>query len=105
MAQFDVYVHPTPAARVGFPYLVELQSGHLRHLSTRLTMPLQRLSRAPEGMPRRLAQTVTIEGESLYLAAHQCAALPASLLRKPVGSLADQRAVVLDALDAVISGV
>lgn len=105
MAQFDVHVNPTPAARSGFPYLVELQSDQLRHLPSRLVMPLQRLPRAPAGLPRRLAQTVTVSGESLYLAAHQCAAMPAKLLRRPTGNLTDQRAAVLDALDAVVSGV
>jgi toxin CcdB len=105
VAQFDVYVNPTPAARSGFPYLVELQSSQLRHLPTRFVMPLQRLSRAPAGLPRRLVQTVTIAGEALYLAAHQCAAMPARELRRPVATLAGERTTVLDALDAVVSGV
>jgi toxin CcdB len=105
MAQFDVYVNPTPAARAGFPYLVELQNAQLRDLPTRLVMPLQRLARPPAGLPRRLVQTVTIAGEALYLAAHQSAAMPARLLRKPIANLAAERSSVLDALDAVISGV
>jgi toxin CcdB len=105
MAQFDVYVNPTPAARAGFPYLVDLQSAQLRELPTRLVMPLQRLARPPAGLPRRLVQTVTIAGESLYLAAHQCAAMPARALRKPVANLGALRIGVLDALDAVLSGV
>jgi toxin CcdB len=105
MSQFDVYVNPTPAARAGFPYLVDLQSAQLRDLPTRLVMPLQRLARPPAGMPRRLVRTVTIGGEALYLAAHQCAAMPARLLRNPIANLAAGRASVLDAVDAVFSGV
>ncbi|MFO1287165.1 MAG: CcdB family protein [Rubrivivax sp.] len=58
-----------------------------------------------EGLPRRLAQTMIIDGEAFYLAAQQCAPLPANLLHRPVASVADQRAAVIDALDAVISGV
>jgi toxin CcdB len=105
VAQFDVYPNPTPAARAGFPYLVELQSDHLGRLPTRLVMPLQRLPRPPVGMPRRLVQTVKVGGEELYLAAHQCAAMPVSQLRRPVENLATERTVLLDALDAVISGI
>jgi toxin CcdB len=105
MAQFDVYVNPTPGARASFPYLVELQSAQLERLPTRLVMPLQRLARAPAGMPRRLAQMIDVHGESLYLAAHQCAALPATALRTPVGSALPHRAAIIDALDAVVSGV
>jgi toxin CcdB len=105
MAQFDVYANPTAASRVGFPYLVVLQSDQLDHLPTRLVMPLQRLERAPGAMPRRLAQMVLIEGEPLHPAAHQCAAMPARLLRKPVATLAAEQGTLRDALDAVISGV
>jgi len=70
-----------------------------------LVMPLQRLARVPVGLPRRLVQTVDVQGESLYLAAHQCAALPAAALKAPVGTVSSQRAAIIDALDAVVSGV
>jgi len=105
MAQFDVYLNPTPAARPGFPFLVVLQSDQLGHLPTRLVMPLQRLERNPTDLPRRLSQTVVIEGERLYLAAHQCAAMPVRALRKPIGSLAGEQGLLRDALDAVVSGI
>lgn len=105
MAQFDVYANPTVASRDGFPYFVVLQSDQLDHLPTRWVMPLQRLEHAPSEMPRRLAQRVLIKGESLHPAAHQCAAMPARLLRKPVASLATQQGSLREALDAVISGV
>jgi toxin CcdB len=105
MAQFDVYANPTAASRDGYPYLVVLQSDQLDHLSTRLVMPLQRLERAPGDLPRRLAQMVLIDGEPLHPAAHQCAAMPARLLRRPVASLAAEQSVLRDAIDAVISGV
>jgi toxin CcdB len=105
VAQFDVHMNPSPREREGFPYVVELQSTHLRYLPTRLVMPLQRLPKPPAGLPRRLTQTVRIEGEHLYLAAHQCAAVPERLLKKPVLSLAEDRHTILDALDAVVSGV
>jgi len=105
MAQFDVYANPSVASRDGFPFLVVLQNDQLDHLPTRLVMPLQRLEREPAGMPRRLAQVVQVEGEALHLAAHQCAAMPARLLRKPVASLAAEQGTLRDALDAVVSGV
>jgi toxin CcdB len=103
MAQFDVYVNPTPGT--GFPFVLELQSPQLDRLPTRLVMPLQRLPRAPAGLPRRLVQTVHVQGEDLFLAAHQCAALPARVLRERVTNVAAQSALVIDALDAVVSGV
>ena len=103
MAQYDVYPNPTPGT--GFPYIVDLQSAQLDRLPTRLVMPLQRLPRAPQHLPRRLVQSVRVQGEDFYLAAHQCAAVPSKLLRQPVVALASQAGRLLDALDAVISGV
>lgn len=105
VAQYDAYLNPNAAQREAFPYLVVVQSDQLDHYSTRFVMPLARLPRAPKGAPRRLAQTVEVEGERCYLAAHLCAPLPAKLLRKPVASLRGEAGVFRDALDAVISGV
>jgi toxin CcdB len=105
MAQFDVYENPNVSQRPGFPYLVVLQNDQLDHLSTRFVMPLARLERAPVDAPRRLSQTVLIDGENLYLAAHLSGPLPARLLRSPLVSLASETAALLDALDAVIAGI
>lgn len=105
MAQFDVYANPDVRSRGSYPCVVQIQSdlfdGHL----TRLVMPLVRLSTAPGLMPRRLSQPVEIDGEALYLAPHLCAPLPAKLLKDRIGSVQAQSHLVLDALDAVISGV
>lgn len=105
MAAFDLHLNPSPRERAGFPYVVVMQSGQLDFLPTRLVMPLQRLSRAPTGVPARLVQPVVVDGETLYPAAHQCAAIPARALRQPAGSLHDQQGVLRDALDAVVSGI
>jgi toxin CcdB len=105
MAQFDIHVNPSASQEEGFPYFVVIQSELLDHLPTRLVMPLQRLERAPKGMPRRLTQSVDVKGERLSLAAHQCAPWPARMLKRPVMNIAAQSDAIRDALDAVISGV
>lgn len=105
MAQYDAYRNPNVAQRETFPYLVVLQSEQLDHYTTRLVMPLQRLPRLPSSLPRRLAQSLQIEGEMLYLAPHLCGAIPAKLLKARVASLRGEAGVLRDALDAVLSGV
>ena len=105
MAQFDAYPNPSAQQRAVFPYYVVLQSDQLDQFSTRMVMPLARPSAPPAPGPRRLAQTVTVAGEQLYLAAHLVAALPKGLLQQPVASLKQDAAVIIDALDAVVSGV
>jgi toxin CcdB len=106
MAQFDVYPNPSVPQRAAFPYFVVLQSDQLDHYSTRLSMPLSRASVAGVALPpRRLAQAVMVGGERLYPAPHLVAALPRTMLREPVQSLRSEAAVLVDALDAVVSGV
>lgn len=103
--QFEAFANPNVAQRAAFPYVVVMQSEQLQHHSTRLVMPLARLPHAPESAPRRLAAAVLAAGEALYPAAHLCAALPARLLRQSVGHLRAQSHVLIDALDAVVSGI
>jgi hypothetical protein len=105
VAQFDVFENPNALQRPAFPYLVVMQSDQLGYHTTRFVMPLARLPRAPGEAPRRLSQAVQIDGETLYPAAHLCAALPARLLRRPALSMRAQADVLRDALDAVVSGI
>lgn len=105
MAQFDVYDNPSAPQRAAFPYYVVLQSDQLDRVSTRLVMPLARAPAPPASAPRRLTQAVTVGSERLFLAPHLVAALPNRLLRHSVASLKQEAAVIIDALDAVVSGV
>jgi toxin CcdB len=105
VSQFDAFENPNAAQRPAFPYFVVLQSDQLDHFQTCLTMPLSRGRTSGVKPPRRLAQTVEIEGEVLYLAPHLLAALPRTALKRRVVSLRADAALFVDALDAVISGV
>ena len=105
MKQFDVYTNRTAAQRDAFPYFVVLQSDQLSQFSTRLVVPLARVTLPLGVLPRHLPQTVQVAGEKLYLAPLLSAALPEQLLRKPVQSLKQSATVFADSLDAVISGV
>ncbi len=105
MPQFDAFENPNVAQRPAFPYFVVLQSDQLDHFHTCLTMPLTRSQSTSLKPPRRLAQTVHVKGEDLYLAPHLMAALPKAALKERVTSLRADAALFIDALDAVISGV
>lgn len=105
MAQFDIYANPNVAQREIFPYLVQIQSDQLSGFSTRLVIPLQRMKLKPADLPRRLSQVIEVKGERLYPSAHFTAAILTNLLKKPVASISSDRTAILDALDAVVSGV
>jgi len=105
MAQFDIHENPNAPQRAVFPYVVEVQHDFLDQLPTRLVMPLQRARISTDAFPRRLTETIRVQGESLYPAAHLMAPLPSKILRKAVASAIDQQHLLRDAVDALQSGV
>lgn len=105
MAQYDVYVNPNPRSREAVPFVVDVQSGLLNGLRTRLTMPLSRVGLNASNVSKRLLPKFSIKGELLALYAHQASPLEARWLKGPVDSLATQAGEIRDALDAVLSGI
>jgi len=105
MPQWDVYVNPSPRARDLLPFVVVLQSDLLDSLPTRLVVPLSRSQVGARGLPARLAPEFDVQGETLVLKPHEAGNLFARDLRRPVVSLRAQAHRIVDALDAVISGV
>lgn len=105
MAQWDVHANPQPRARDDIPYLVVVQSDLLDRLPTRLVLPLSRTAPVSPGMPGRLAPMFDVAGERLRLKPQEAGTLPARVLGPAVMSLRDESHRIVDALDAVISGV
>ena len=105
MAQYDVFVNPSPASRVSVPYVVDVQSGLLGALRTRLVMPLSRVGLVAPSSARRLAPVFTVEGERLALLAHLASPVEARMLKTAVMTLAASAGDIRDALDAVLSGI
>ena len=104
MAQFDVYPNPNVAAQGTVPFVVDVQSGLIDALPTRLVMPLSRVGVKQGRLPLWLCPPVEVDGETLVLMPHLAAAIDKRLLRKPVLSLARHASEFTTALDAVISG-
>lgn len=105
MPQFDIYANPNVVQRQIFPFVVQIQHDFFDALPTRLVVPLQRARISDDAFPRRLTETVRVEGEALYIAVHLAAALPTRILRLPVANVGEQHTLLRDAMDAVISGV
>ena len=60
---------------------------------------------AGRGLPNRLAPEFEVDGQRVVLKPHEAGAIDARALRRPVASLRAQSHRLVDALDAVISGV
>ena len=105
MPQFDVYANPNPGSRGAVPYVVDIQSGLIDALPTRLVMPLSRVGARQARLPLSLCPVVEVSGEPLTLMPHLAAPIDKRLLRHPVLSLAHRAHEVSAALDAVTAGV
>ncbi len=105
MAQYDVYTNPNKATRDMVPLLVDVQSALLDQVNTRLTLPLVKFEAHNAGLPRRLVPRIRLGEQTYVLYAHQAAAIQAKLLKKPVANLKSQSTDIVNAIDAVISGV
>jgi toxin CcdB len=105
MAQSDVYVNPSSSTGKFYPYVVDIQSTHVSQLATRIVLPIGYASVFDPDIMERLVPEIIYNGEALLILAPQISALPAKLLKNPVGSIAHLREQVIDALDFAIAGV
>jgi toxin CcdB len=105
LAQFDIYVNPQVASRQSVPFVVDVQSGLIDQLPTRLVMPLSRVGASQAKLPLNLCLLVEVDGESLVLLPHLAAPLATRSLKNTGGSLRHRASEISAALDAVLSGL
>jgi len=101
MAQFDVYKNPRGGE---YPLLLDVQSDLLSRLATRVVVPL--VVRDERAAPiSRLNPTATIGGVEHVLHFQELAAVPETVLRDPVASLASRRTELVAAIDLLFTGL
>lgn len=105
MAQFDVYRNPNPASRTRIPYLLDVQSGLLDPIATRVIVPLCKPEVLSGKPAERLNPAFEIEGRKLYLLTPELAGVPRKVLGEPVANLAAERRTIVEALDLVFTGI
>lgn len=97
MAQLDVF------RTANGEYLLDFQADLLEHFNTRFVIPLASPRNGPK-TAQRLNPIFNIDGEDMALYTQFALTVPLSELNEYVTSLADQRYIVVDALDLLISG-
>lgn len=105
MSQFTVYQNPSAASRKAYPYILDVQHSVIDELSTRIVIPLGRLSDFRNEQMKTLSPIVEHDGEKLVLLTSQITSIPARLLKKPVGSLSALRLEIVAAINFAITGV
>ena len=102
MAQFDIYRNPSPDAKY-VPYLLDVQGDLLTGIDTRIVVPLFH-EKAFGPVSKRLNPIFDIEGNNVVMSTAELAGVLPSALGKKVGSLADRRDEIRDALDFAFQG-
>ena len=97
MSRYEIFASP------GAGFLLDVQSNFLDHLDTRVVIPLYPVESVPPAA-KRLHPTFTIDGAKYLLATHLLAAVPASMLGEPKGSLYEHHDEIVAALDMLFQG-
>ena len=105
MAQFDVYRNPNAATRARTPYLLDVQSGLLDTLATRIVVPLCKPEVLSGKPAERLNPAFVVEGRKLLMLTPELAGMARKLLGERVANLATERAAIIAALDLALTGI
>ncbi len=105
MAQFDVYRNPNAATRARIPYLLDVQSGLLDSLATRIVVPLCKPEVLSGKPAERLNPAFEVEGRKLFMLTPELAGVSRKLLGERVENLAAERTAIIAALDIAFTGI
>ncbi|CAD5371925.1 Plasmid maintenance protein CcdB [Rubrivivax sp. A210] len=100
MARFDVYANPDSAEHGHTPYFLDVQNDYIAHLSTRVVIPLRREA-AFGPRPRNLNPLLHFADNAVVLDTAALGAVPVSELRRVIGDLRGERALIQEALDTL----
>lgn len=103
MPQFSVYRNKNPRTKATFPLLVDIQSDLLEPLNTRVVIPLTKASELKKPVSH-LAPEVIFGGERYVLMTPQLAGINRAELGSHAGSLAEEKQVILAAIDFLVTG-
>jgi toxin CcdB len=98
MARFDLYPAPD-----GDGFLLDVQTDLLHGFSTRVVIPVLPAEAVP-GAAGALHPAIDIDGRGHLLATPLLSAVPASILKAPVGNFAAEADAVTRALDMLFQG-
>ena len=105
MAQYDVFRNPNPSTRNRIPFLLDVQSGLLESLVTRVVVPLA-IPEVLAGKPaERLNPKLLVEGRTLVMLTPELAGVPRSALGPRVANLSSARTEIVGALDILFTGI
>jgi len=104
MAQFSVYENSNPRTKGEIPFLLDVQSGVLSILATRMVVPLYRLDAIKSKAMTRLTPSVRFKNKVLIAMVPEMAGIHQRDLGPHLGDLPGIRAEMIQAIDLLITG-
>ncbi len=105
MAQFDVYKNPSTKTDKAYPFLVDVQNSVIDQLTTRLVVPLTKNTTRNSLYMKKLTPEIEFASVSYLFLAQQLSSIPEDVLKDCIGSLAQSRELLIDAIDFAITGI
>ena len=103
MAQLDVYENSNPRTRKTIPYLLDVQADLLDELQTRVIIPLSQLDN--QKPLSGLTPLLNINGQNYLALTPQLAGIHKKDLGDLIVNLANERQIIINALDFLITGI
>ncbi len=104
MKQYDLYFNTDPDTNKVYPFFVDVQTGLLEMLNSRVAIPLTEAQPNRE-LPKGLCPQFEIDGKPYYLLTHQITTVSKSFLKKSEGSLLLNRTEIINSIDFLLSGI
>lgn len=105
MAQFDVYTNTDKDTNKAYPFFVDVQSGLLDTLNSRVVIPLTSVGKSVKRYPDNLCPIIAIKNKNYALLTHQLTSVSTSFLKKNEGSLISSRDEIIGAIDFLVTGI
>jgi toxin CcdB len=104
VAQFSVYRNKNPRTKATFPLLVDVQSDLLEPLDTRVVIPMTKAAALTRKPVSHLTPEVPFDGNRYVLMTPQLAGIGRAELGPHAGTLAEERQIILAAIDFLLTG-
>jgi toxin CcdB len=105
MSQYSLYKNENMSSKKTYPFFVDVQSDLLDSLNSRVVIPLSLNKVTNNTNAKTLCPVFDIENKNYILLTHQMTSVPASLLKKNIGSLENNRYEILGAIDILLTGI
>jgi toxin CcdB len=103
--QYHVHRNKDAASQKLYSHVLEVQSGLLQDLATRVVLPMRPLKQYPAKPIARLNPIFQMDGTDYIVLAQQISVMPAKAIGASVADFSEHQHIIVSAVDCVLSGL